>query len=293
MMILNTFFIILPILIVGIGGYLLSCIFDLSEETLVRIVTDFFMPILVFHSLYTSEIDLSETVNLLAAVTVTLLILFCCALLYCHFFKLDFKSFSPPILFMNSGFIGIPLMKLWGGAAAVNIIVVYDQFQTFYIFTLGIIIVSGEFTLSGLKEMAKSPLLWSIIGGFLFHLLRIPIQPVLLDTLEFGGGCAPALTIFALGCSVSKRKVRLNGHLLSGLTLRFFIGFAAGWIASELFGIHGLERSVILIASSLPSGMFSVVLPMRYGVDPEFAGSMIVASCISGIFIMPLLIALV
>ena len=289
-MILDTFYIILPIIFVGIGGYLLSRIFALSEETLVRIVTDFFMPILVFHSLYTSKIILSETVKLFWAVTITLLILICCSLLYCLFFRLNFKSFSPPILFMNSGFIGIPLMKLWGGAAAVNIIVVYDQLQTLYIFTLGIFIVTGELTLSGLKEMVKCPLLWAILAGFTFNFLLIPLPSYILDTLEFGGNCAPALAIFALGCSVSKRKVRFNGHLLSGLILRFFIGFAAGWIASALLGIDGMERSVILIASSLPSAVFSVVLPMRYGIDPEFAGSMIIASCISGIFIMPLVI---
>lgn len=159
-MIINSFLILLPLILLALGGYLLSTFYSLSEDTLIRIVTDFFMPALIFYSLYTSDINLIKTLKLFGAVSFVLASLFVLSLFYCRLFKLDFKTFAPPILFMNSGFLGIPLMKLWGGFAAMNYIVIYDQIQTFYIFTLGIIIVTGGFTLVGIREMIKSPLLW-------------------------------------------------------------------------------------------------------------------------------------
>jgi malate permease and related proteins len=291
-MILDSLVILLPLIFLASGGYLLTLLFQLSESTLIRIVTDFFMPILVFYSLYTSTIVFSQTLKLLGVVSLILFILFIASFIYCKVFDIDFKSFSPPILFMNSGFLGIPLMKIWGGVAAMNYIVVYDQIQTFYIFTLGIVIVTGGFTNAGLKEMVKSPLLWSIVAGFVFKYLHIPVSDTLLEIFSYSGAGAPALATFALGCSLSKRKIKADPHLIAGLLLRFGVGFLAGIIACMIFNISGTERTVILIASSLPSAVFSVVMPMRYGVDGRFASSMILISSILSIFILPLLFTL-
>lgn len=169
-----------------------------------------------------------------------------------------------------------------------NYIVIYDQIQTFYIFTLGIIIVTGGFTLTGLREMVKSPLLWAIIAGFLFRYLAIPIPDTLVEALGYCGAGAPALAIFALGSSLNNRKVVADRHLLSGLLLRFVFGFIAGFFATRVLNIQGMERTIILVASSLPSAVFSVVLPLRYGVDARFAGSLILISSIVSIFIIPL-----
>ncbi len=291
-MIIESFLILLPLIFLALGGYLLSILYSLSEDTLIRVVTDFFMPILIFYSLYTSDINLLKTLKLLGVVSFVLVFLFVVSLIYCRMFKLDFKAFSPPILFMNSGFLGIPLMKLWGGFSAMNYIVIYDQIQTFYIFTLGIIIVTGGFTLVGIREMIKSPLLWAIVAGFLFKHLSIPLPENLIQALGYCGAGAPALATFALGCSLGRRKVIADVHLFSGLVFRFVFGFLAGWIATLVLNISGMERTVILVASSLPSAVFSVVLPLRYGINPRFAGSLILVSSILSVFIVPIVLYL-
>jgi len=263
--------------------------YPLSEETLIRIVTDFFMPLLVFYSLYTSDIKLAETIKIFAAVSFTISFLFIVSLIYCRFFKIDFKSFAPPVLFMNSGFLGIPFMKLWGGYTAMNYIIIYDQIQTFYIFTIGIIIVSGGFTLAGVREMIKSPLLWSIIAGFMFKYLGIPLPENFIQGIAYCGEGAPALAMFTLGCSIGKRKVTSDIHLISGLIFRFVFGFTASWAATYFLHITGMERVVIIVASSLPSAVFSVVLPLRYGINARFAGSLVLISTVLSIFTIPLI----
>jgi len=291
-MIFDSLVILFPLIFLASGGYLLSRFYSLSEETLIRIVTDFFMPVLIFSSLYTSDINLVKTMKLFGVVSFVVISLSIVSFFYTWLFKLDFKAFSPPVIFMNSGFLGIPLMKLWGGFSAMNYIVIYDQIQTFYIFTLGIIIVTGGFSMAGIREMIKSPLLWAIAAGFLFRYLNIFVPENLVQTLEYCGAGAPALAIFALGCSLGKRKVTADVHLLAGLLFRFFFGFAAGFAATMIFNITGVERTVILVASSLPSAVFSVILPLRYGINPMFAGSLILISSVLGVFIIPLVLYL-
>ncbi|MBT4875057.1 MAG: hypothetical protein HON48_07605, partial [Desulfobacula sp.] len=75
-MILDSFLILLPLIFLALGGYFLSEFYSLSEDTLIRIVTDFFMPVLIFYSLYTSDINLAKTMKLLGAVSIVLAILF-------------------------------------------------------------------------------------------------------------------------------------------------------------------------------------------------------------------------
>ena len=55
-MFLNSFIQMLPILIIAAGGYLTKNAFAVETQPLVKITADFFMPMLVFHALYHSDL---------------------------------------------------------------------------------------------------------------------------------------------------------------------------------------------------------------------------------------------
>ena len=81
--------------------------------------------------------------------------------------------------------------------------------------------------------------------------------------------------------------MRADPHLISGLLMRFGLGFIAGMLAVNIFGITGSARIVVVSASALPSAVFSVVLPLRYGVDTRFAGAMVLLSTLLSILTIP------
>ena len=269
------------------AGYGLSKLFSIDENTLTRVLTDVFMPALVFYSLYSSDIIFTETLRLLGATSAAVFILLILSVIYSKIAKVKTAELAPPVCFMNSGFIGIPLMALWGGAAAVNVDVIIDQMQTFYLFTIGLVIVSGGFNSSGLKEMVKNPLLWAIFAGFFFKFTGIKLPDSIIEIFRFCGQGASALAAFAVGSSMTKRKIVLNRHLFAALVLRFAGGFIAGWTASVLFGLSGNTKIIMIVATSLPSAVFSYILPLRYGVKTELAGSMVVVSTVLGIILIP------
>ncbi|NQU62816.1 MAG: AEC family transporter [SAR324 cluster bacterium] len=280
--------ILFPLFLLIFGGYIISRLFSLSEGPLVRAVTDFFMPLLVFHSFCTSPTSLPQMLKVFGAVTLVLMLMLILSWGYCRVFGLNLREVAPPLLFMNSGFLGIPLMKLWGGLAAMNLIVLYDQLQTFYIFTLGIVVVTGSFSRKGLKEVLLTPLIWAIVLGLIFNLSGIPVNPVILDGLAFGGDAAPALAVFTIGMSLNRYRISFNYHLLAGVLLRFVLGFLFGWLASELLGFEGMTKTVVIVASSLPSAVFSAVLPIRYGVDSRYASSVLIISTLCSVVTLPL-----
>ncbi|MDA3832472.1 MAG: AEC family transporter [Spirochaetales bacterium] len=283
-----TFIKLLPILLLTVGGYLLSRIYKLNLDTLVKIITDFLMPMLIFYSLYSSDLEGNLVLNLAGATTLIVVLLTGSAYVYARMARIDARTFMPAVIFMNSGFLGIPLMKLWGGFPAMNLIVIYDQIQTIYIFTLGILIITGGLSTKSLSAVVRSPILWAVFGGFFFRFLNIPLPEPLLTTMDFGGNAAPPLAAVALGISLHETRFHIDKHVIAGLLLRFGGGLLFGFLASELFGLTGLSRTVVIVASSLPSAVFTSVLPLRSGVRSDFAGTMVVLSTILAVLTIPL-----
>jgi len=181
------------------GGYLFGRLARLCPETMVRSATDFFLPMLVLHSLYTMDSNAAEVGRVAAACLTVLALLLAVAALYVRLSGAEGRSLIPAVIFMTPGFLGVPVMKLWAGASAVSLVIVYDQIQTLSIFTLGMLIIVGGFSVGGLREARRAPLLWSIVAGFLLHFLRVPLPALLLQALAFGSAAAPALAAFALG----------------------------------------------------------------------------------------------
>ncbi|HKM07669.1 MAG TPA: AEC family transporter [Sphaerochaeta sp.] len=287
-MIFYSFMQMLPILLLSLGGYVFARLYAIDLDTLVVIISDLFMPALIFISLYKSDIHPSLVLDLAGATTLIVILLTLTSFLYAKAFKLDKRSFMPSLIFMNSGFLGIPLMQLWGGTPAMNLIVIYDQIQTIFIFTLGILIITGGLTRKSLGTIVKSPILWAVFAGFFFRFSGLVIPSALVTTFEFGGSAAPPLAAFALGVSLKSTKWHLDKHIAGGLVIRFVGGFLFALLATRLFGITGLSRSVVLVASTLPSAVFTSVLPIRYGVRSDFGSTMVIISTILGILTIPL-----
>lgn len=288
-MFLDIFLILLPLFTLIISGFIMGHLVMLSEDTLLRILADFFMPLLVFSSLYLSPISPLQMLTLSGSVIFILILTLIASFLYTLVIPGNRRTFILPVIFMNSGFLGIPLMQLWGGPEAMNIIIIYDQIQTFFIFTLGYLILEGGFSSSGLKAAVKSPILWAVIGGFLFNILGIPLHESIIKTFSFAGKAAPPLAAFALGHSLSKRKKgKISIHIFSGIILRVAVGFLCGILAVKLFSVTGVMKTVILVTSSLPAAVFSYVLPARLGYDSSIPREIVILSTILGVFSIPL-----
>ncbi len=291
-MIFSIFIIILPLLVVVAAGYFISKLHKIDSASLSRALTDFFLPAMAFHSLYTSKIVFMDTAKLFGAVIFSLFLLAFFSLIYSKITRTDFSDLGPSICFMNTGFLGIPLMALWGGSYAVNVEVIIDQIQNIFIFSLGLMMVTGGFNAKSFKEMVKAPILWAIVAGFLFNAFNIRLPDIIIKTAEFSGSGVMPLAAFIVGASIAGKPMVFNRHLVFGLLLRFLGGFIAGLLGALVLGLQDTMKTVFIIAMSLPSAIFTYVLPVRYGRDAELAGSMLIVSTVMGIFTIPVVIYL-
>ncbi len=280
--------ILIPLVVTITAGYLLGRIFDLSEETLVRVLTDFVAPLFIFVSLYRSGLSGASVIRIGGASFFVIALIGFVAYVWAKVSKLDRRSYLPPILFYNTGFLGIPLMYLWGGTEAMNVIVIYDQMQGIAIFTIGIILVTGGFSLKGMRDVLESPLLWAMILGFFFRYAGIGIPKILLDTAEFGGAGMANLAAFSLGVALRRQRISFDRHLWGAISLRVVGGFLLGFLTARVFGLTNQMGIVFVVGSTLPSAVFSYIITRRYGADASFSGTMILVSTVLGIVTIPL-----
>ena len=280
--------ILVPLIFTIASGYLLGKIFDLSEDTLVRVLTDFVAPLLIFLSIYRSSLSEDSVIRIGGASFFVIGAIGLIAYAWARVSKLDRRSYLPPILFYNTGFLGIPLMYLWGGTEAMNVIVIYDQMQGIAIFTLGIVLVTGGFSVKGFLDVLKSPLLWSMAFGFFFRYAGIHLPELVLRTIEFGGAGMANLAAFSLGVALRNQRISFDRHLWGGLFLRVVGGFLLGFGGAWIFGLTHEVGIVFVVGSSLPSAVFSYIITRRYGADAAFSGTMILISTLCGVCTIPL-----
>lgn len=292
LMLLTSFLQMLPILLVVLGGYLLSALYSLDVQDLVKVASDFFLPALIFISLTESNLTGQAIADMAKASALVCVLLFGAAILWAKLAKEDIRSTVPPLVFMNSGFLGIPLMKLWGGMEAMNLILIYDQVQGIFMFTLGILVITGGFSKKSIFSMLHSPVLWSVVLGFLFRLTPLSMPQSLVESFTFAGEAASPLAAFALGVSIRSIKFTFSWNLITALIMRFAGGYLIGYLAVMAFGLTGLARTVVLVSTALPSAMFTSILPLRYGLPNQFASTMVLTSTLLGILTIPLSFAL-
>ncbi len=277
-----------------------------KPDPLVSAVFDVFMPALVFDALVTADVSLTDMAATGLASFLIVLMLFGLCLLVRPCLPdrqaWPVRAFSLPVLFMNAGFLGIPLMNLAFGSAAVGRMVVFDQVQSFMMFSLGIWIAAPRSSPSvirgALRAFFGEPLIYAILAGVGCRLIGFAVPESLLRPIRFLGSATPALALFALGLRLSATPLAFlrDGFVLKRivviLILRFAGGLACGWVAASVLSLEGVTRTVVMVASGLPSAVFSYILAERYNAEPDLAAAAVFSSTILSIPLLPVLLGI-
>lgn len=294
--------ILAPLFVCVLAGVVMGRWRKIRPEGFVTAVMDLFMPALVFDALLTAHVSLGEMLVCGAASALIIGLLFLLCLLARPLFGRPLRDFALPVLFMNAGFLGMPLMNLAFGAEALGRIVVFDQVQSFFMFTLGIWIANRGNQKSAIMEslsaFLREPLIYAIVVAVVFRVVGIVVPEVVLVPIRFVGSVTPPLALFALGLRLAATPLRFLSDrstlkILGGiLTLRFAGGLLAGTATISIMHLEGLTREVVFLASALPSAIFSYILAERYQAEPDVTAAAVFASTVLSVFILPILLRL-
>ena len=202
----------------------------------------------------------------------------------------------------NTGFLGIPMLSMLLGAAAIGPIMMILVVDLIFFMTLFVVLVlasrDGRLRLSAFKIVARglvtNPMILSIITGVLISASGMHIPDPINDFLEILGSAATPGALFAIGASLavkSAERVYVAGWLtFAKLVLH---PAAVAVTAYVVFRIDPYAAMVMVASAALPVAGNVYIIAQHYGAAPARVSASILISTVLSIFTLSAVIALV
>lgn len=275
-------------LLAAIGFVWVRMGFEYQIDFVTRMAMTLSVPCLIFTALMKTEIDPAALTTLSLASVAAYGGLTVITALVLWLTKLDLRSYLAPLIFGNTGNLGLPLALFAFGEAGLGYAVVVFAVMAIWSFTFGIWVVSGG---GSVVRALKEPLLWAtILGGiFLSQGWKTPV--FLTNTLELVGQLAIPLMLITLGVAVARLRPG-SIRLASVLSLvKIVLCVATAWIVGRLFGLDDVAFAVLVLQVSTPVAVTSYLLAVKYGADADAVAGLVVVSTLASVLMLPLLLA--
>lgn len=201
----------------------------------------------------------------------------------------------------NTGFLGVPmLVKLIGPAAAAPVMMVLTLDMVVFSSVITLIITAsreGRLRLGSLwpliRGLLANPMIVSIVLGFLWSGIGLPLPGPLDEFLTLLGAAATPCALFAIGASLAGRRADRPAAAawISAVKLVLHPALALG--AGLLLGVEPFALGVMVAAASLPVAGNVFILAQHYGVAPQRVSTAILISTAASILTVSAVIALV
>jgi predicted permease len=192
-----------------------------------------------------------------------------------------------PIMFQNTGNLGLPLALLaWGDAGMSKAIVLYAT-TAVSLYTFGVWISAG---IREWREVFKLPLVYAVMVPVVMNNLGLSMPASLHRAIDMIGNTTIPLLMFVLGVFLSKSQAVSLRKTVKGVLLRVGVGLVIGFAVVWLFRVEGLARNVILIYSLMPSAVLTTVLADRFRKDPELVAAVVFVSTITSLILIPIML---
>ncbi len=251
---------------------------------------ELFVPMLVFAVLADQQAPLQEYTSLALAATVVVLgsgiVLYPVA----RVLNLNLKTFLPPMMFNNSGNMGIPILVLAFGEAALPAAVVLFVVEMLLHFTVGIYMLDPH---TSIIRRLRLPVIMASIAGLAVNFGGVPMPQWLLETLNMLGGVCIPLMLFTLGVRMldvdfSDWKLGILGAIACPAS-----GLILAWPMIAILDLPGLQVAALWVFAAMPSAVLNYMLAEQYQQEPEKVASLVLISNLGSIVVMPIVLGLV
>ncbi len=288
-LILTVLEIVAPVFILALIGFLWVRLgFEYRIEFVTKLAMTLAVPALIFTALMKTEIEPAALTTLLLASIAAYGAITIAALIGTRLAGLDLRTYLAPLVFGNTGNLGLPLALFAFGEAGLSYAVVVFAVMAIWSFTFGVWVVAGGG--SPIKAL-KEPLVWATLLGALFLWQGWQTPRFLTNTLDLIGQLAIPLMLITLGVAVARlHPAGLGRAFLLSLT-KVGVTVAIGWTIGLAFGLTGIPFAILVLQVSTPVAVTSYMLAEKYGADADAVAGLVVASTLAAVATIPLTLA--
>jgi predicted permease len=199
------------------------------------------------------------------------------------------KTLLPPMMFKNAGNMGLPLLVLAFGEAALPAAVVLLLVENMLHFSLGAWMLDHHAKLSGLWRI---PVMLAGLAGLAVSLAGIEIWPPLMLAVKMLGDVSIPLLLFSLGVRlIDASLLDLRAGML-GAVATPVAGMLAAAAIAPLLGLDQRESAILFVFGALPPAVLNYIFAERYRQEPEKVASIVMVGNVAALFFVSLALAL-
>lgn len=197
------------------------------------------------------------------------------------------------LLFGNTGFIGIPVIRAPYGTEAVFFAAILEMVNDVVIFTIGMMLIqmSAGAKLRFEPKLFLNPGLIGVIVGLLLFLLDIRLPEVIGGAVEMVGDATTPLTMFLIGYQLGGLKAKeilkdASIYVIS-FTKLLIVPVLALIVLRVAVGDFSLLEKVLIMSFAMPAGSVSVIFSQQYRGETAFATKTVLLSTLFSIVTIP------
>ncbi|MDE2440531.1 MAG: AEC family transporter [Betaproteobacteria bacterium] len=255
-----------------------------------RLNMDVFVPALVFAAMAGKSIDLGAYAPLAVG---GFLVLAACGLLAWMISRLagiQPKTLAPPMMFNNSGNIGLPLAVLaWGEQALPAAVILFMVENTLH-FSFGARLLDPT---TRLLTLWRIPVVFAAIAGLTVALVKIPIWQPAIIAIKMLGDVSVPLLLFSLGVRMTDVSFREWKVAVGSALLRPLAGMGVAYGAIALLNLQGRDAAMLIVFGALPPAVLNFLFAERYQQEPQRVASIVLIGNLAALLFLPLALVLV
>ncbi|WP_370400053.1 AEC family transporter [Sulfitobacter sp. JB4-11] len=246
------------------------------------------VPCLIFVSLMRTQIEPAALTSLTLASMAAYGALSVVIIALVWALRLNRQTFAAPLIFGNTGNLGLPLALFAFGDVGLDYAVVVFAIMAIWSFTFGIWLVAGA---GSLGKVLREPLVGATLLGALFLWQGWQTPTFLTNALELVGQMAIPLMLITLGVAVARLTPGGVGRAIALSAVKLAVCVGIAWGVGLWFDLDPTAFGVLVLQVATPVAVTSYMLAEKYGADAQSVAGLVVVSTLMAIGALPLLLA--
>ena len=287
--------VLLPIFLIFGIGFVLGKKKNPDTRSIAHMSIYILLPSLVFTSFLNGDV-LSSLAVTGVYITVFTGLMYIISVVLCRVLKFDRtleSAFLLSVLFTNAGNYGVPLCTFaFGEEGTVNALA-YMMYSSVILYTFAVYIASrGSWSVTeSFRKIFTIPLIYAVVAASVFSYFSIAVPSFVVKPLTLLGSAAIPVAMILLGVQLSRTYIQRDYKpLLLSNVIRLVLSPLVGILITNVMGVEGVLRSVLILESSMPTAINSALIAIEFDAKPGYVSTVVLISTVLSIFSLTVLL---
>ena len=196
------------------------------------------------------------------------------------------------LMFANVGFIGYPIVSSIFGPEAVFYAALLNMPNTFFIFTAGVMLVKGEYSIKQLNpKVLFSPAMIAAFLAALLVALGVRTPDVVGRPITMVGAITVPAALMVIGSSMARlplRQIVGSPKVYVSSAVRLLVVPLSIYALFRFCGVSDIVNNINTVVIAMPVASFGTMFCMKYGREPSLMTEITFVTTVASIATIPL-----